>query len=63
MSPAVEHCRMHAAATCSLIKLFLLMETPSRYQTLSASLIPIEVVRIAVATRTQAGTGHVALSG
>lgn len=54
---------MHAAATCSLIKLFLLMETPSRYQTLSASLIPIEVVRIAVATRTQAGTGHVAWSG
>lgn len=63
MSPAVELCGIHAAATCSLIKLFLLMEKPSRYQSVNARLIPIEVVRIPIATRTQTATGHVAWSG
>lgn len=44
MSPAVEHCGIHSAATCSLIKLFLLVENPSRYHSVHARLIPRRLI-------------------
>lgn len=50
VSPAVEHCGIHSAATCNLIKLFLLVENPSRYHSAHAQLIPVEVERMETVT-------------
>lgn len=53
VSPTVEHCGIHFAATCSLINLFLLVENPSRYRSVHARLIPVEVERMEIVPRTQ----------
>lgn len=53
VSPAVEHCGIDAAAACSLIKLFPLVENPSRYRSVHARLIPVEVERMETVTRIQ----------